>query len=294
MTWHTKVSGAWKEITDPQVKVSGAWKEISEGHVKVSGAWKQFYSRIVAYLDDKSVDLDGSTEYFEKDSQVVWGTGNVWSFMFWVKWTDDGQTVYLFEWSASAADPDNNTRLNIGGGIANNPAFFKMLDSGGGTEIRDLRYDNLFNSNAWTQVVMTWQGNDTFNMYKNGSFVAPTTTFDSNADSQSNASRKMAIGGRLGGNNKIDGRIHSVALWDVELTADEVAAIYNSGDGGGFDLAEDAGNYTSSANLEHWWKMGLDSSSDSAIGTDYGVGVSINMMDDAVGITTADVVTDSP
>ena len=64
MSIHYKVSGVWKEITDPQTKVSSVWKEITEGWVRVSGVWKQFFSRgglpedLIAFSTD-STDIDG-------------------------------------------------------------------------------------------------------------------------------------------------------------------------------------------------------------------------------------------
>lgn len=48
MTMHVKVSGVWKEITDPRVMASSAWKNIDGGWVRVNGVWKQFYSRQTA------------------------------------------------------------------------------------------------------------------------------------------------------------------------------------------------------------------------------------------------------
>jgi hypothetical protein len=50
------------------------------------------------------------------------------------------------------------------------------------------------------------------------------------------------------------GNIDELALFNSVLTADEVSQLYNFGNP--FDLNSDAGNYTSSANLKAWWRMG--------------------------------------
>jgi len=50
MAIYTKVSGAWKEVTQPSVKVSGAWKNCSEVHVKVSGVWKKVWEAVSSYI----------------------------------------------------------------------------------------------------------------------------------------------------------------------------------------------------------------------------------------------------
>jgi hypothetical protein len=50
------------------------------------------------------------------------------------------------------------------------------------------------------------------------------------------------------------GNIDELALFNSVLSADEISQLYNNGDP--FDLNSDAGNYTSSANLKAWWRMG--------------------------------------
>jgi hypothetical protein len=44
MTAHTKVGGAFKEVSAISAKVGGSWKEVTDGWTKVGGAWKQFFA----------------------------------------------------------------------------------------------------------------------------------------------------------------------------------------------------------------------------------------------------------
>lgn len=60
--------------------------------------------------------------------------------------------------------------------------------------------------------------------------------------SQTNAGRHFA------------GNIDELALFNSVLTGDEITQLYNLGNP--FDLNSDAGNYSSSANLKAWWRMG--------------------------------------
>lgn len=62
MSMHTRISGIWKEITDPQVRISSIWKLIEEGWVRVSGVWKQFFSRGAAIPVDLIVFATDSTD----------------------------------------------------------------------------------------------------------------------------------------------------------------------------------------------------------------------------------------
>jgi len=50
-----------------------------------------------------------------------------------------------------------------------------------------------------------------------------------------------------------DGLIDEVAIWNDALTADEITALYNSGNG--LDASSNSGNYSSSSNLQGYWKF---------------------------------------
>ena len=51
MTIHTKVSGSWKEVSQPSVKVSGAWKNCTGVYTRVSGAWKTVWEAVAEEPD---------------------------------------------------------------------------------------------------------------------------------------------------------------------------------------------------------------------------------------------------
>jgi hypothetical protein len=87
------------------------------------------------------------------------------------------------------------------------------------------------------------------------------------------------------------GRFHSFAIWDDDLDQANITAIFNEGDGLGFDLSSDSGNYNKSANLIHWWKLGEDADD---IGADSGGGAAIDIDTNAVNISSADIVEDAP
>jgi hypothetical protein len=63
--------------------------------------------------------------------------------------------------------------------------------------------------------------------------------------------------------------IYSATAWNATLDATEVQSIYNSGNASDVNPAVDFGGYTSSANLEHWYRMGLNVDPD--IGEDFGI-----------------------
>ncbi len=96
-----------------------------------------------------------------------------------------------------------------------------------------------------------------------------------------------AIGGRF------NGRVASIAMWDDLLTSDEVTAIYNNRSIK-FNLSEDSGLYTSSADLVHWFELGNQPSP--LLGTDSATPTNPLDLEEAAGtgITNEDRVADVP
>jgi hypothetical protein len=90
-------------------------------------------------------------------------------------------------------------------------------------------------------------------MYINGVFAG--SVYDGGArvlTDQSNATENMFLGfGEHTGDNYFDGGIDDFAIWDDDLTAAEILAIYDLGVGEApVDLTSDSGDYVSSSNLK--------------------------------------------
>jgi len=98
-------------------------------------------------------------------------------------------------------------------------------------------------------------------LYWNATGIAPPITNDSSAASigmVSNVEREIAIGsqGKMGYNktgNNTETQYNDFAIWDTDLSAAEVAAVYNSGTP--IDLTSDSGNYASSGDLQLYYQF---------------------------------------
>jgi len=76
------------------------------------------------------------------------------------------------------------------------------------------------------------------------------------------SSHQWTIGGEYDAqilSNEFVGLVDEVAVWDDDLTAAEVTALYNSG--GGLSASSNAGDYTSSGDLQAYWLMNENSGS---------------------------------
>jgi len=100
----------------------------------------------------------------------------------------------------------------------------------------------------------TWDGTDLVG-YGGGAAKTPTSTPTDNAGTMTNTDRVI----KLGGNTTVGtfaGRIHQLQIWNSVLGANEVASLYNNGVGSVIDASRNFGDYSSSANLVHWYRLG--------------------------------------
>jgi len=113
-----------------------------------------------------------------------------------------------------------------------------------------------FNNNSWHHVVITYDGSSNRSgilLYANGNAAATTDVGSASLNATIVNSTDAIIGSSFIGN------IDEVAIWNAALSLDAVTEIYNAtynNTGKVLDLNTDTGNYTSSANLQYWNRLG--------------------------------------
>jgi len=145
----------------------------------------------------------------------------------------------------------------------------------------------IFPYDTWSQLIITWDGTDLV-PYEDGVAVPGGNIqkdFD-NAGTMTDTARSVFIGSFSLAGVKWPGFIHSAALWDVDISS-AVAEIYNGGTASTFNLR----NASFNTNLQHWWRLGQDSSD---LGKDSGRGTKIDVNVSSANITSADIVSESP
>jgi len=124
----------------------------------------------------------------------------------------------------------------------------------------------------WFMFTATYDGTnnaDAFKLYLNGvEDTTPTKDVDTILSPITQINCPGSIGAGSGGGLGADHTIFSVTLWDKDLSAEEITAMYNSGDGSTFDILTDSGDYAASAEVVSWWLPGKDLTPN--IGKDYG------------------------
>lgn len=117
---------------------------------------------------------------------------------------------------------------NVGGSV-----YFYHSSDGGNGNLRSVN-GGAIGTGSWYHVVGTFKsGTDNLKIYLNGSFVAQDTPIGSTVY---NGTAGFQIGKADGpfaaaSDQYFDGIIDEVGVWNIALTADEVTALYNSGNG---------------------------------------------------------------
>lgn len=192
----------------------------------------QFSSILFASFD--FVDSD--------DVSRVFSVANAWSVAAWARPGD--VTTNFTDWCDIA-------RTNGGVLLRRNGPDIQLQATGtGGTKRWDwLNVLNQF-EDEWVHVVGTWDGNE-LRCYRNGVDMGEPDAkpFDNTIVGVDNA-------GNVKFEENGNGYIHSVILWDKKLEQVEIASLYNNGRGVEVDPMHEYGNYSSHANVQHYWRFG--------------------------------------
>lgn len=183
------------------------------------------------WANDYSIDFGGTNEILTLGSTIT--AADDFSVSFWFKTSDlTGQFFFGHSSTDSLAILSATSMRFV---IGSESESFTSLDT--------------MLANTWTHIVVTREagGSNTVTVYING--VAQTDT-KTNAQTFSIS----FIGARTLSALFYIGYIDELAIWDKELSASAVLAIYNNGTP--IDLLYDSGHYGQSGDLQHFWRMG--------------------------------------
>jgi len=243
-----------------------------------------------------SIDFDGVDEVMRNTTDNPIGIANVWSIGVWAK-TDTIDLEKVLLNIRAVGSSNNGVLLDFSGDDpasqlpGTNSLVVRLKDSGN-TTFKQQSWGSAFTATGvWRLILVTWDGTDLTVYYDGVDQGAADASPINNAGTMTDTSRSVYISSTNSGFGDWDGRMHSIAVWDVDVGA-AASTIYNAGNGKGFDLGTDTGSYTFSGDLQHWWRLGFDSGD---LGKDSGIASTLIDVDaNSVNITAADIVTDSP
>ena len=237
-----------------------------------------------------SINFNGIDEAMRDTTQQSHAIADKWSLMMWIRrrsgvvGTTTNNSLYLL----TGGNP-NRIHIRAFGTVSGDPVRVELQDTGG-TLFK--KYDwttSVFPFDVWYQMLVIWNGDGagTLSMYKDGNLVAPTTkAIDTNNRTMANTNRGIQLG-RNGGVQAFSGFIHSVAMWDEDVSS-AATELFNGGVASTFNLSRASFN----ANLQHWWRLGQDPDD---LGKDSGIASNLIDVDfNSTNITAADIDAESP
>lgn len=192
----------------------------------------------------RSLDFDGVNEYGRgvSPSTFNWEYTQPFTVSAWFKRTDIDDYI----WAKMDAVPKG-----LGFGFAGGALLCLIMNSVS-LRVRVVTTSS-YNDGNWHFAVMTWDGSGSasgITVYVDGVAVATSTTDDTLASNTVLNSYPFNIGARSNGSAAYAGSLHSVALWNRVLTAEEVWEAWNLGN------PRDLLVHSANSDLVGWWPLG--------------------------------------
>lgn len=214
----------------------------------------------VPFANAFSINFNGNSDEYgtvPHSAGITFANNAAFSLGLWFKTKDSSNQTFMQKSTSSAGnngytlEMDGNQRISI------------QHRGGGGADRMEVRADTPTitpNDNQWHLLIATKSAGlsaSALNIYLDG--VAQTlNTLQDNLTGSTSGTEQLVIGADYnGGTPRFNGFMDEVAIWNAELTASEVLAIYNVNNGA-TDLSLGAGQISSA--LVSWWRMGDDAS----------------------------------
>jgi len=198
-----------------------------------NGTWnaaETYTTGVVAPTTNGAGNFDGTKKItISNESDYDFENTDAFSIELWAKWTSTVSEVLISNHDA-VANQFRGVEINVqsGGRVrfmrrsTNSPSNFARTDTLAS-----------YNDGNWHHIVCTCAGgiarsND--KIYVDGVLETPTSPIDTLTTTILN-NIPFVIGDRNDGAGLFNGQIDNVAIWDFELSAAAVAALYNEGNG---------------------------------------------------------------
>jgi hypothetical protein len=202
-----------------------------------------------SFASTNSFEFDGNTDYVNcgNQSNLNFDADDAFSISVWFKRSSDTNAVALFD--KSLGSPNNNGYICF---IYNNQVYFRIRQNA------SLQHQIISNDthpfNVWVHYVVTYDGSRSgsglgLNLYQDGIKLTNVQKSGNFSTGSAQTSANFSIGSRQSTSDlDFNGNIDEVSVFSSELSASDVATIYNSGIPNNL-------NDLSTPPLS-WWRMG--------------------------------------
>ena len=206
-------------------------------NTEIASPWSNSYS----------LNFDGVDDYLQIGDQNIFSFGNgttdsPFSFSYWIKPQSVAAGTGVFGKYSSGSIREYSIMFSY------NNLRIRLQDVVNGGHIT-LGSAQPLTVNVWHHIVMTYDGSgndDGLTIYVNGSIPGQSTASSGTYVAMSNTAADFTIGA-FQQTNFYEGNMDEFSVFNIELTAAQILAIYNAG------TPTDLSTYTG---LIGWWRMG--------------------------------------
>lgn len=232
----------------------------------------------------KAIDLDGSTEYMENwANNTIW-IANAWTIWIWAKSNRSTANEYIYMMKNTSS---NNDRIDILNRWNDDMIRVFLFDSAW-TQFKLYNFNNRISSTN-EYIVLSWDGTN-LKMYRDWVEDTTPTKVTDLSWTMSTTWRQVTVWSFVNWwGNAFQWLASKVDVWDTNLASNEIVSLTDSWNWFKHDSRNSLWNYTSTSNLKHQWALWKDTWSN--IWADYVASWNINISDDSVNVSDADIVT---
>ncbi len=193
-----------------------------------------------------ALDFNGTDSYLaiaEDNGSLNLNAGNKVTVAAWVQADALGGMIFMKASGGNSADISYTLRTGASG---------LKMEVGDGTNYAYCQIP--LATGAWHHVVGTYGGSGTPGIYIDGIAVACSTSQAATISNLKNVTATPGFGYFPGFGQYLDGRLDDVAIWNVQLNAAAIAAIYNAGHYVS-TLTQNFLDYRSAASLRAYWRF---------------------------------------
>lgn len=236
----------WKIIRREEGATSSTERAALRG--AFDGVWDErttyFGSSEIDFENTHSLNFDGVNEYITFGDNYDFSPAQAFSLSFWVK----PQNLAAQRCFLSKTTDDSNVH---GVGIYHNSSgqvFIQMRAPG---QNRQHTFGDTLTAGVWQHICVTYDGGQNMgglNVYINGSLDSGSPASSASISNSLETDTPLYLG-RRGSSFYYSGNMNQVSRWNKELSAAEVAQVYNAG------IPSDLSNLSAFGNCTSWWYL---------------------------------------
>ena len=194
-------------------------------------AWKIFSSDVSPFQNEYSLSFDGAGDYVSTGLDV--GGASALTFSAWVKHDDlqDTSPNLVNQYESASPSYKRALRFSMYANTSSWAGLLCSLYTSDGTKEANYLLNPIISTGTWYHTAFVFDGTSVKVYYNGDNSQASATTTWSDSATLNTGGVEVLLGGGAGVSKYLKGNLDEVGIWTSALSADDITAIYNDGNG---------------------------------------------------------------